>query len=172
MEKFRKNGPLVNALSRRSLLFSGFAALLFGFSSPALADRRGRRRRGRRRRAFRRFRRRGGHFRDKARDALERGEIRPLREVMAKVRRHTNVEVLDVDLHRHPPGWIYALRVITPRGQVRDVFLDAATLEVLHLGESYEDDGVPLPDGLKSPKKPHVMDKPIPPLPNRSGTPP
>jgi len=89
---------------------------------------------------------------------------------MAKVRRRTNVEVLDVDLHDHPSGWIYALRVITPAGQVRNVFLDAATLEVLHLGDSYEDEGVPLPDDLKPPIKPPVRDTIIPPPPGRRDT--
>ncbi len=142
--------PRKKETSRRTFLLF-LAAAITTQIDPASAQPLRRRRRRMRRRALRRLKRRGGRIHERARQAVADGEIRPLREVMAKVRRRTNAEVLDVDLHKRPRGWIYALRVMTPRGRVRDVFLDARTLEVLHLGKSTGDVGVPLPSGLSQP---------------------
>lgn len=60
-------------------------------------------------------------------EAERRGEIRPLREVEALVRRF-NAELLEVELIETRRGWVYALRVLTARGRRRDIFLDAASL--------------------------------------------
>ena len=150
--------PSAKTLNRRAVLSTGLGAVLaLVFDCPAQAKRR-RRRRGRnrvlRRRAIRRFRRRsGGRLEKRARRAIQQGEIRPLREVMAKVRRRSNAEVLDVDLHKRADGWVYALRILTVRGRVRDVFLDARTLELLRLADEGGADGVPLPPDLMTPPR-------------------
>jgi len=162
-------------MSRRAFIVAGLTALAsLAFDTPASAKRR-RRRRGRnrviRRRAIRRFRRRGGAIENHARQAVRQGEIRPLREVMAVVRRRSNAEVLDVDLHKRPGGWIYALRILTRRGRVRDVFLDARTLQVLRIGTGGNggNGGVPLPPGLEEPSlRPFEPQPPQPPLLPRS----
>ncbi len=160
-----------NLIARRHFLRSGLAALIALMSAtPTLADRR-RRRRGRRRRlrrrALRRMRRRGSRIENHARTAVRQGKIRPLREVMAKVQQRSDAEVLDVDLYKLPDGWVYALRLLTTKGRVRDVFLDARTLDVLRIEKPRGGvDGVPLPRPLQGPPPPLLPKKPAPiPLP-------
>ena len=93
-----------------------------------------RRFRGVRRRAIERFRQRGGPFAvDEAREAVRRGDVQPLFRVFEKIGRRPNTEILDVDLFQRPGGWVYALRVLGPRGRVRDVTLNAKTLDVMSL---------------------------------------
>lgn len=70
-------------------------------------------------------------FDHRVQEAERRGEIRPLREVEALVQAF-DAELLDVELIESRTGWVYALRVITPHGRRRDIFLDAATLRRLH----------------------------------------
>ncbi len=137
------------ALSRRGVLILGLAALITGVAAgPAEAQRFRRRMRRMRRRAVRRLRRRGGGLPERARGAIRRGEIRPLRDVIQRVRQRSNSEILDVDLHQNANRWIYALRVLTPNGRVRDVFIDGRTLEVLNHQDTLGGDGVPLPPEL------------------------
>ena len=111
--------------------------------SPALGQRGRRRRRfpGRRRRrrrriirrAIRRSRRRDPRVHERARRAVRRGDVRPLRDVFRLLRRQGNAEVLDVDLFTEQDRWVYAIRVLTRSGRVRDVMLDAKTLDRLQV---------------------------------------
>lgn len=147
------------SVSRRGLLMTGLAALVgCAIAGPADAQRvRRRMRRMRRiqRRAIRRMRRRGG-VPDQARAAIRRGDIRPLRDVVAMVRRRSNdAEILDVDLHQSQGRWVYGVRVLTAKGRVRDVFVDGRTLEVLSLNPRGDGDGVPLPENWTPRVTPH-----------------
>ncbi len=174
---------LTATVSRRAVLKTGFSAglaavIALAFATPAEAKRRRRRRgrrrgraRGVRRRAIRRFRRRGGSLQTHARKAVRQGEIRPLREVMAVVRRRSNAEVLDVDLHQRSDGWIYALRILTARGRVRDVFLDARTLDLVQVSAESAGSGVPLPPELNNTPARRAGDPVAPTLPRRSPPP-
>ena len=167
---------LEKTMVRREFLLTGLAALLTLVSGSDVHAQRRRPRRARRplikrqraiirRRAIRRLRRRGQGLEDQARKAVRQGEVRPLRDVMVAVRRRSNAEVLDVDLHKRPEGWVYALRILTKRGRVRDVFLDAKTLDILSIERrSDHDDGIPLPDPpLRLPRSgPLPKPKPIP----------
>lgn len=153
-----------SALCRRSVLMTGLAALLVGGVVDPAEAQRGRRRMRRmrrmRRRAIRRLHRRGDGLPDRARGAIRRGEIRPLRDVIARVRQRSNAEILDVDLHQNGGAWVYGLRVLTPNGRVRDVFVDGRSLEVLDLKDKSVGDGVPLPPNLMPPN----AQRPPPPL--------
>ena len=139
--------------SRRNFLFLGLATALALGGSATLVSAQPARRRARRqlrrirRRAIQRYRQRGGLPVD-AREAVRRGDVRPLRDVLALVRRRSDAEVLDVDLYRRPQGWVYAMRVLTAQGRVRDVFLDARSLKPLRIGRGTRGPGVPLPRDL------------------------
>lgn len=156
------------ALSRRGLLVSMAAAAVCGMAAdPVYAQRFRRRMRRMRRRALRRLHRRGNGVPDRARRAIRQGEIRPLRDVLASVRRRSDAEVLDVDLHQRGGTWVYALRVLTPNGRVRDVFVDGRTLEVLNFTDAGRGDGVPLPPDLSPPRLPRRHGPPDGPGPDR-----
>ena len=70
---------------------------------------------------------RGG--RNRARDAYRRGEIVSLDRVMSVVQRRYRGRVLDVRLNER--RLIYHLRMLTRRGQVLRIAVDARTAEIL-----------------------------------------
>ena len=68
---------------------------------------------------------------DRARDAVRRGEIRPLEDVLARVQKRYPGRVLDVDLDRSRPKWVYRLRVLTREGNVLRIAVDARTARII-----------------------------------------
>jgi len=67
---------------------------------------------------------------DRARAALERGEVRPLAEVLAAVATQVPGEVIEVELEREHGHWVYELKVIARDGRVLEVLVDAATATI------------------------------------------
>ena len=78
---------------------------------------------------------------ERARHALERGEVRPLVEILERVAAQVPGEIVEVEFERwHARGarrWAYELVVIAPDGRLREIYVDAATAEIL--GDEYEE---------------------------------
>ena len=68
---------------------------------------------------------------ERARAALERGEIRPLDAVLAAAKAAVPGDVVAVDLKRDDGQWLYKLRILGADGRRRDVKIDARTLKVI-----------------------------------------
>ncbi len=68
---------------------------------------------------------------ERARDALQAGQIRPLGEIISRVMGQTGGEVLDAELHQGQRGWIYRVKILTPDGRVEVVPADAQTGRIL-----------------------------------------
>lgn len=68
---------------------------------------------------------------DRARRALERGEVRPLDEVLHAVRAAVPGDVVAVDLKHDDGRWLYKLRILGPDGKRRSVKVDARSLRLL-----------------------------------------
>lgn len=68
---------------------------------------------------------------DRAREALERGEVRPLEEILAAAAAEVPGEVVELELEREHGRWVYELKVIAPDGRVLEVLVDAASARVL-----------------------------------------
>jgi len=62
---------------------------------------------------------------DRARKALEAGEILPLRTVLEKVDRETPGQVLEVELERKNGRWIYEIKLLRPGGALVKLLVDA-----------------------------------------------
>lgn len=63
---------------------------------------------------------------ERARAAVEAGQILPLREILARVEREApGTRVLEVELERRGPRWIYELRLLQPGGVMRKLRVDA-----------------------------------------------
>ena len=71
---------------------------------------------------------------ERARRALERGEIQSLDKVMAAVRDRINGEVVGVELERDDGVWIYEFKVLRDDGRVIEIKIDAATARILKHG--------------------------------------
>ncbi len=68
------------------------------------------------------------HDHDRARRAVEAGEVLPLRQVLDRVAAagHRG-EVLEVELERERGAWVYEIRMLAPGGRILDLEVDAAT---------------------------------------------
>lgn len=74
---------------------------------------------------------------DDARRHVERGDIRPLAEIMGQVKSQLTGEVVSVDLEREGGRFIYELKTIEPDGRRREIYVDARSGAIL---KSKEDD--------------------------------
>ncbi len=68
---------------------------------------------------------------DRALRALERGEVRPLAEILAAVAPELGGEIVGVEFEREEDRHVYEFEVITPAGRLVEVYVDAATARVL-----------------------------------------
>ena len=64
---------------------------------------------------------------DRARAAVEAGEIRPLTQLLAEVEKRYVGQVVDTDLDREDGRWVYEFKLLPPSGRMFRVELDAAT---------------------------------------------
>ena len=71
------------------------------------------------------------HDADRARRALEKGEILPLERVMARLRDTVPGEISGVELEQEGGRWIYEFKIISPSGRMREVRVDAKTGSVI-----------------------------------------
>jgi uncharacterized membrane protein YkoI len=68
---------------------------------------------------------------ERARAALEAGQIRPLSELLSEVERRYRGRVIEADLDRDDGQWLYEFKILPPNGRVFRVELDAQTGQVI-----------------------------------------
>ncbi len=68
---------------------------------------------------------------DRARRALEAGEIMPLRSILGLVERDTPGQVIEVELERAAGRWIYELKLLAADGSILELEVDARDGTVL-----------------------------------------
>lgn len=67
----------------------------------------------------------------RARAARQAGEIRPLTEIIAAVRRDNPGEIVEIELEHEHGRWIYEVKILTPQGEIRRLDYDARSAERL-----------------------------------------
>ncbi|WP_462387655.1 PepSY domain-containing protein [Acidovorax sp. Q11] len=70
---------------------------------------------------------------DRARQAVQAGQVLPLPTVLERLQREVPGQVLEVELEQESERWIYEIKLLTPVGQLTKVKLDARTAEVLRV---------------------------------------
>ncbi|MFO1059437.1 MAG: peptidase [Dongiaceae bacterium] len=69
----------------------------------------------------------------RAREALQAGEILPLGAILSSVNRQVEGRVLNAWLEKNKHGWIYRLKLLDRDGNIVGVVADARTGEVLQV---------------------------------------
>ena len=106
MKHFRKgDGERSGLFTRRALLLAALAALL----ARGL---------------------RAEDENDTALEAVRRGEIRPLHEILALPEVQSAGEVIEVEIEREDGGWTYEVEVVATDGTLRKLRIDAASGQV------------------------------------------
>jgi len=75
------------------------------------------------------------HDHDAVRLAVERGEIRPLVEILAMIRGRLPGQVAGVEIERKAGRWLYEFRVVDGKGRLFEVYVDARTGEIDRIKE-------------------------------------
>jgi uncharacterized membrane protein YkoI len=66
-----------------------------------------------------------GHDHDRARRALESGEILPLRTILERVERDYPGQIMEVELERENARWIYEIKLLRTGGALVKLEIDA-----------------------------------------------
>lgn len=77
----------------------------------------------------------GGRDHDAVRQAVKRGDIRPLTDILAAIRDKLPGEVAGVEIERNDGHWIYEFRVVDDKGRIFEVRVDARTAEIEQIKE-------------------------------------
>lgn len=74
---------------------------------------------------------------ERAREALKAGEIRPLKEIVGNLQNRCGGRVIEVELAEGSQDgrriWLYQIRMLTPKGDVLGLDVNAATTEILEV---------------------------------------
>lgn len=89
---------------------------------------------------------------DRARAALQAGEILSLQQVLTRVQPQYPGEVLGVELEREDGRWVYELKLLQPGGRMVKLDVEAKTGEVLRSRSRPAPSTLPTPSS--SPVKP------------------
>jgi len=68
---------------------------------------------------------------DKARRALESGQILPLRAILEKIELQYPGQVLEIELEEKHQHWIYELKILQPAGKLIKLKVDASNATIL-----------------------------------------
>jgi uncharacterized membrane protein YkoI len=84
----------------------------------------------------------GGHERERdhhrqeaVSEAVRRGEIKPLADVLQTVRPKLPGEIVGVEVEFKDGAWIYEFRAIDAHGRMFDVYVGAATADIIKIEE-------------------------------------
>lgn len=72
---------------------------------------------------------------DRARQAVIRGEIKPLADILNAVRGKLPGEITGVEIEREGGRWVYEFKVVNDKGRLFDVYVDAASGEIRRVKE-------------------------------------
>lgn len=68
---------------------------------------------------------------DRARGAVERGDILPLESVLRALGPSIDGEIVGIELEKEGGRWIYEIKVVDRRGHMREIAADARTAKVI-----------------------------------------
>ncbi len=76
---------------------------------------------------------------DRARDAVQAGEVLPLKAVLARLEREHPGQVLELELEREHGQWVYEVKLLQSGGRLVKLELDARSGEVLKRRDRNQD---------------------------------
>ena len=78
---------------------------------------------------------------ERARAALERNEVLPLAEILARVEGATGARMIEAEFEEEPDGrYIYEFELVTRDGQLIEAVVDAKTGRIESVGPDWDED--------------------------------
>ena len=66
---------------------------------------------------------------------VERGQVRPLSEILAVVRNRIPGDVVKVEVERRDRRWLYEIRIVDASGRVFEIYVDANSAAIERIKE-------------------------------------
>lgn len=79
-----------------------------------------------------------GHDHDRARQALEAGEVLPLRTILERVERDYPGQLMEVELEQKGERWVYEIKVLRTGGALVNLKIDGRTGSVVGASERHK----------------------------------
>lgn len=79
----------------------------------------------------------GGNDHERALQAMQAGDIKPLSEILAALSANQAGRVLEVELEEKRGRWVYEFKLLDPKGTLREIKVDARTGEIF--GSNHRD---------------------------------
>ncbi|MCP4896569.1 MAG: peptidase [bacterium] len=73
---------------------------------------------------------------DRARRAVDRGEILPMAKLLERLKTQVRGEVVGVEFEREYGRWVYEFKIIDTKGRLLEVYIDARTGTVISLEDN------------------------------------
>jgi uncharacterized membrane protein YkoI len=70
------------------------------------------------------------HEQDEVHEAVERGDIRSLADILRAIRDKLPGEIVGVEVERKEGRWVYEFRVVDREGRLFEVYVDARTAAI------------------------------------------
>ncbi len=99
-----------------------------------------------------------GRDHERARAALQAGEVMPLPQLLQKLQRSHPGQVLELELEREDGRWIYEVKLLQGKGRLLKLEVDAATGEVLEIKRKPERKPPPKEAAKNAPNAPTPTD--------------
>ena len=75
---------------------------------------------------------------DRALDAVRRGEIRPLAEILPEVERRFGGRAIETEIETDHGRWVYEVEILGSDGQLFEVDVDAVTGEIIDVEQEVD----------------------------------
>lgn len=75
---------------------------------------------------------------DRALDAVRRGEIRPLSEILPPIERQFNGRAIETEIETERGRWIYEIEILAADGRLFEIDVDAVTGETIEVEEEVD----------------------------------
>lgn len=95
------------------------------------------------------------HDHERARAAVQAGEVLPLPVLLERLQRSHPGRVLELELEREDGRWVYELKLLQADGQLLKLELDARTADVLKIKRKDRRAGEDRPPPASAPAAPH-----------------
>ncbi len=70
---------------------------------------------------------------ERARRALEQGEVRPLAEILRIVGDRIDGEIVETEFEREDGVWVYEIKYISKSGRMREIYVNALSGRVIKI---------------------------------------
>lgn len=75
---------------------------------------------------------------DRALDAVRRGEIRPLAEILPEIERRFGGRAIETEIETDHGRWVYEVEILGADGQLFEVDVDAVTGEIIDVEQEVD----------------------------------